>query len=88
MSENRKKKFIVYRNDDNSLGMDMTEQEYQVFSKDGLPNDYKINIIRQKPESSSGKNSETVFGHDISELSAEEIEILREAEAEEKANNA
>ena len=64
------------------------EVELQVFSKNGLPGDFKINIIQQKPVSSSGKDSETVFGHDTSELSAEEIEALHQAEAEERANNA
>jgi len=67
------------------LVMEMTPQEYDEFSKKGLPYDLAINI---KEKSSNNADDDTASGWKRSEVSSEEFEMLRQAEAEERANNA
>ena len=67
------------------LVMEMTPQEYDEFSKKGLPHDLAISI---KEKRSNNADDDTACGWKRPEVLPEEFEALRESEAEERANNA
>ncbi len=85
------KKYDAFKTDDNKIRLDLTQEEYNEITKKGFPHGLRYNIIKNKPKTrSDNADDETIFGHKRSELSDEEIDMLRrraEEEAEERQND-
>jgi len=82
------KKYDAYITDDNKFCIDVTPQEHQEIVKRGMPTGLRV-VSKNKQEKRSGNaDDDTAGGWKRSEVSSEEFEALRLAEAEERANNA
>lgn len=82
------KKYDAFKTDDNKIRLDLTQEEYNEITKKGFPHGLRYNIIKNKPKTrSDNADDDTIYGHKRSELSDEEIDFLRQAEAEEREND-
>jgi len=82
------KKYDAYITDDNKFCIDVTPQEHQEIVKRGMPTGLRVVSKNKQEKSLDNTDDDTASGWKRSEVSPEEFEALREAEAQERANNA
>ena len=80
-SEKEKKNCFVKKG--RKIVLEFTPQEYEEFTKDGIPTDLELNVKGKNSNNMDTKN--TVNEHDP-EISDEEREIIRRSDAEEQNN--
>ena len=85
---NKDKKYDAYITSDNKIRLDLTPEEHQEIVKKGMPTGLRIVSKNKQEKSLVNADDDTIFDFKRSEVADDQIETLREAEAEERANDA
>ena len=84
----KEKKYEVSITSDNKVRFELTPQEHKEMIMRGMPSGLRVVSKIKQEKSLDNADDDTVFGYKRSEIADDQIEALREAEAEERANNA